>query len=181
MTYAEILSDERTASAIGFLTRAIDWFRARGVIIERVMTDNGSAYLSHEFAIVCRALNVRHIRTRPYTPRTNGKVERMIQTLLREWAYRFTYNSSDERGRWLKPYLHFYNVHRAHSSLSYNPPISRLDKNNGCFFRSCDSRNCTSVISAGGAAPGATPAASAVGVLAVSAGELPFRVTASAQ
>jgi transposase InsO family protein len=130
VTYAEILSDERARTAIGFLTRAIDWFRARGVIIERVMTDNGSAYLSHEFAVVCRALNVRHIRTRPYTPRTNGKVERMIQTLLREWAYRFTYNSSDERARWLKPYLHFYNFHRAHSALSYNPPISRLDKNN---------------------------------------------------
>lgn len=130
VTYAEILSDERGATAIGFLTRAIAWFRARGVIVERVMTDNGSAYLSHQFAIVCRALNVRHIRTRPYTPRTNGKVERMIQTLLREWAYRFAYNSSDERDRWLKPYLHFYNFHRAHSSLSYNPPVSRLDRNN---------------------------------------------------
>jgi transposase InsO family protein len=73
---------------------------------------------------------VRHIRTKPYTPRTNGKVERVIQTLLREWAYRFTYNSSDERQRWLRPFLHFYNFHRAHSALAYNPPISRLDKNN---------------------------------------------------
>ena len=130
LTYAEILADERASSATAFLRRAVAWFAKRGIVIERVMTDNGSAYLSHEFALLCRALQVRHIRTKPYTPRTNGKVERMIQTLLREWAYRFTYKSSDERRGWLKPFLHFYNFHRAHSALAYNPPISRLDKNN---------------------------------------------------
>jgi transposase InsO family protein len=123
VTYAEILADERASSAAAFLSRAVAWFAKRGIIIERVMT-------SHEFALLCRALQVRHIRTKPYTPRTNGKVERVIQTLLREWAYRFTYNSSDERQRWLRPFLHFYNFHRAHSALAYNPPISRLDKNN---------------------------------------------------
>jgi len=130
VTYAEILPYERASTASPFLIRATAWFAKNGVIIERVMTDNGSAYRSHEFAAVCRALNARHIRIRPYTPRTNGKVERMIQTLLREWAYRFEYPSSDERERWLRPYLHFYNFHRAHSSLNYSPPISRLDKNN---------------------------------------------------
>jgi transposase InsO family protein len=130
LTYAEILPDEHGYTAVVFLARAIIWFYRHSIRVERVMTDNGSAFLSHPFAAFCRSVNVRHIRTRPYTPRTNGKVERMIQTLLREWAYRFTYNSSAERHRWLGPYLHFYNVHRAHSALNYNPPISRLDKNN---------------------------------------------------
>jgi len=100
------------------------------VRVERVMTDNGSAFRSRRFRRLCVALNTRHIRTRPYTPRTNGKAERFIQTLLREWAYRFQYDSSAERKRWLTPYLHFYNYHRAHSSLSYNPPVSRLERNN---------------------------------------------------
>ena len=130
VTYAEILPDERARSATAFLRRACEWFAKRGIVIERVMSDNGSAYLSHEFALLCRALQIRHIRIKPYTPQTNGKVERVIQTLLREWAYRFTYNSSDERRSWLKPFLHFYNFHRAHSALGYNPPVSRLDKNN---------------------------------------------------
>jgi transposase InsO family protein len=129
-TYVEILSSERKRAAIGFLRRAVAWFAKRGITIRRLLTDNGSAYRSHEFAIVCHELGVRHIRTRPYTPRTNGKAERMIQTLLREWAYRFAYTSSDERSRSLRPYLHFYNHHRAHSALSYNPPISRLVVNN---------------------------------------------------
>lgn len=130
LSYAEILSAERGSTVSTFLSRAAAWYAKHGVVIERVMTDNGSGYVSHEFAAVCRALNVRHIRIRPYTPRTNGKVERMIQTLLREWAYRFAYNSSDERERWLRPFLHFYNFHRAHSALGYNPPVSRLDRKN---------------------------------------------------
>jgi transposase InsO family protein len=130
VTYAEILDYERGATASRFLERAVAWYGKHGVIVERVMTDNGSAFVSHEYAAVCRALRVRHIRIRPYTPRTNGKVERVIQTLLREWAYRFAYNSSKERERWLQPYLHFYNFHRAHSALAYNPPISRLDRKN---------------------------------------------------
>jgi transposase InsO family protein len=130
LSYAEILSAERGATVSAFLSRAAAWYAKHGVVIERVMTDNGSGYVSHEFAAICRALKVRHIRIRPYTPQTNGKVERMIQTLLREWAYRFAYNSSDERERWLRPFLHFYNFHRVHSALGYNPPVSRLDRKN---------------------------------------------------
>ena len=130
LTYAEILPNEHGYTAIVFLARAIIWFHRHHVSVARVMTDNGSAFVSHPFAAFCRSVDVRHLRTRPYTPRTNGKVERMIQTLLREWAYRFAYNSSKERQRWLAPYLHFYNVHRAHSALNYNPPISRLVKKN---------------------------------------------------
>ena len=112
------------------MTRAVEWFALQNVTVERVMTDNGSAFLAGQFARTCAALNVRHKRTRPYTPRTNGKAERFIQTLLREWAYRFSYETSEERKRWLTPYLHFYNYHRAHSAIAYNPPISRLDRNN---------------------------------------------------
>jgi len=129
-TYAEILPNEHGFTATVFLARAVIWFRKQNVHIERVMTDNGSAFVSHPFGALCRSLAIRHLRTRPYTPRTNGKVERMIQTLLREWAYRFTYNSSEERKSWLERYLHFYNFHRAHSALSYNAPISRLVRNN---------------------------------------------------
>jgi transposase InsO family protein len=136
VTYAEILADEKAATAAAFLVRAVEWFRNRGVTVERVMTDNGPAYLSNGFAALCRALSIKHIRTRPYTPRTNGKVERMIQTLLREWAYSWAYPTSDERRRWLAPYLHFYNVHRRHSALNYNPPLSRLDRNNVLTFDS---------------------------------------------
>ncbi|HEY0367803.1 MAG TPA: IS481 family transposase [Pyrinomonadaceae bacterium] len=130
VTYAEILPDETATTTSAFLQRAVSWFADRGAPIKTLLTDNGSAYVSYEFAAACRALNIRHKRTRPYTPRTNGKAERVIQTLLREWAYRFTFNSSAERRNLLSPYLHFYNSHRAHSALSYNPPLSRLTRNN---------------------------------------------------
>lgn len=130
LSYVDILADERSESASSFLIRAVEWFAMQKVTVERVMTDNGSAFLAKEFAATCEKLSVRHKRTRPYTPRTNGKAERFIQTLLREWAYRFSYDSSEERKRWLTPYLHFYNYHRAHTSLGDNPPISRLDRNN---------------------------------------------------
>ena len=130
VTYAEILPDEHGYTATVFLARAVIWFQRQNVRIREVLTDNGSAFVSHPFAGICRSLSIRHIRTRPYTPRTNGKVERVIQTLLREWAYRFTYNTSTERMTWLARYLHFYNFHRAHSALAYNAPISRLDRNN---------------------------------------------------
>lgn len=130
VTYAEILPDETATTTAAFLERSVAWFARRGVAIKALLTDNGSAYVSYEFAAACRALEIRHRRTRPYTPRTNGKAERVIQTLLREWAYRFTFNSSAERGTLLSPYLHFYNNHRAHSALGYNPPLSRLTRNN---------------------------------------------------
>ena len=130
LSYVELLADERSEAACAFLDNAVSWFAGQHVRVERVMTDNGSAFTSSQFRERCEALGLRHKRTRPYTPRTNGKAERFIQTLLREWAYRFAYQSSAERKRWLTPYVHFYNYHRAHSSLHYNPPISRLDRNN---------------------------------------------------
>jgi len=126
----EVLSNERQRTAIAFLRRAVRWFVKRGVLVRRLLTDNGNAYRSRLFAAACQELGIKHIRTRPYTPRTNGKAERMIQTLLREWAYRFAYATSDHRRRLLPSYLHFYNNHRAHSALGYNPPISRLAVNN---------------------------------------------------
>lgn len=130
LSYVEVLADERSEAACAFLANAVSWFAEQKVRIERVMTDNGSPFVSNAFRQRCDALGIRHRRTRPYTPRTNGKAERFIQTLLREWAYRFAYESSAERKRWLTPYLHFYNYHRAHSALDYNPPISRLERNN---------------------------------------------------
>ena len=130
VAYVDILADERSESASTFLQDAVSWFAQQQVTVERVMTDNGSAFLATQFAQTCKTLNIRQKRTRPYTPRTNGKAERFIQTLLREWAHRFSYGSSEERKRWLTPYLHFYNYHRAHSAVAYNPPISRLDTNN---------------------------------------------------
>jgi transposase InsO family protein len=130
LCYVDVLADERSEAASSFLKDAVEWFAQQNIRVERVMTDNGSAFISRQFGALCQSLDIRHVRIRPYTPRTNGKAERFIQTLLREWAYRFSYDSSEERRRWLTPYLHFYNFHRAHSSLSYNPPISRLARNN---------------------------------------------------
>jgi transposase InsO family protein len=130
LSYVEVVADERSEAACAFLANAVSWFAQQNVRVERVMTDNGSAFVSRRFRERCETLGIRHKRTRPYTPRTNGKAERFIQTLLREWAYRFAYESSAERKRWLTPYVHFYNYHRAHSALGYNPPISRLDRNN---------------------------------------------------
>lgn len=130
LAYAEILTDESGASAATFLRAAVTWFAKSDIHVERVMTDNGPGYVSNAFRDACSALGLRHKRIRPYRPKTNGKVERLIQTLLREWAYRFAYSTSAERRRWLTPYLHFYNVHRAHSALNYNPPISRLERKN---------------------------------------------------
>src|SRR5688500_13356550 len=130
LSYVEILANERSESACTFLTNAVAWFAQQKVRVERVMTDNGSAFVSRQFGQLCATLGMRHKRIRPYTPRTNGKAERFIQTLLREWAYRFSYSSSEQRKRWLAPYVHFYNYHRGHSALAYNPPISRLDRNN---------------------------------------------------
>jgi len=130
IAYAALLPEECSECAVKFLDDAVAWFAAHGVRVTGVMTDNGSIFTSAAFRQACQRCNVRHLRTRPYRPQTNGKVERMIQTLLREWAYRFTYSDSDERSRWLPRYLHFYNFHRTHSALHYNPPISRLTENN---------------------------------------------------
>ena len=128
--YGEILSDERKETVTGFLQRARAWFAAHAIPVTGVMTDNGTGYRSHIFREACAAAGIRHIRTRPYCPRTNGKAERFIQTLLREWAYRFRYESSDQRTALLMPYLHFYNFHRAHRALGGLPPVSRLRLHN---------------------------------------------------
>jgi transposase len=126
LAYVEVLDDEKAKTAIGFLRRALAFYAAHGVIVERLMTDNGSPYRSTAHAIACRALGIRHIRTRPYRPRTNGKAERFIRTLLGGWAYGAIYRSSAERTAALSGWLEFYNWRRPHGSLSKRPPGARL-------------------------------------------------------
>lgn len=126
IAFSQILPDEKAVSAIAFLRVAVAYYQSLGVTVSRVMTDNGSCYKSFAFRDACCELGIRHIRTRPYTPRTNGKAERFIQTALREWAYARAYNTSDQRARDLPVWTHMYNWHRPHSSLNSKPPISRL-------------------------------------------------------
>jgi transposase InsO family protein len=126
LAYAEILTDEKATTAVGFLQRALAFFAAHGITVERVMTDNGPAYLSTAHAAACRDLGLKHLRTQPYRPRTNGKAERFIQTLLRRWAYRRPYRTNPERASALKPWLAHYNFTRPHGSLGHKPPGSRL-------------------------------------------------------
>jgi transposase InsO family protein len=127
VAYAEVLANERSETAVGFLRRGLAWFARLGVQVERVMTDNGSPYVSHAHAAACQQLGLRHLRTRPYRPRTNGKAERFIQTLQNEWAYGRLYASSTERTAALAPYLTHYNYTRPHGSLSHQPPATRLN------------------------------------------------------
>jgi transposase InsO family protein len=127
LAYVEVLRDERAGTAVGFVRRALAWFRERGVKVERVMTDNGPAYISHAHAAACRELGLRHLRTRPYRPRTNGKAERFIQTLLSEWAYGRIYGTSAERTAQLPRWLEHYNYRRPHGALGHTPPSSRLN------------------------------------------------------
>jgi transposase InsO family protein len=126
LAYAEVLADERATTAIGFLRRARIWYRRHGVHIQRVMTDNGACYLSTLHALACRRLRIRHLRTRPRRPRTNGKAERFIRTLLAGWAYGAIYAASEERTDALAGWLHAYNHTRPHGSLGHQPPIRRL-------------------------------------------------------
>jgi transposase InsO family protein len=130
LAFTAIMPDERKESAAAFLEQALAWFRAHGVITQRVMTDNGSAYRSRLFASAIAAHGLRHKRTRPYTPRTNGKAERFIQTSIREWAYASPFASSDQRTRAMHPWLHDYNTARPHSALGGRPPISRINRDN---------------------------------------------------
>lgn len=130
LAYTELLPDERKHSAIAFLQRACAWFARHGVTVERVMTDNGSAYRSADFRAAILAAGLRHIRTRPYTPRTNGKAERFIQSSLREWAYAQPFRSSDERTRAMQTWINRYNHCRPHAALNGNPPISRIARDN---------------------------------------------------
>lgn len=126
VAYSEVLGDERGETAAAFLQRLAAWAAGRGIRIERVMTDNGGAFRSRHFRATLGALGIRQLCTRPYTPRTNGKVERFIQTLLREWAYATGYPSSARRTRALEAYLRFYNAERRHTALGYQPPLARL-------------------------------------------------------
>jgi transposase InsO family protein len=126
VAYVEILPDQTAKTTVGFLERAIVWFAARGVTVQRIMTDNGTNYRSKLHARVVQRLEIKHVFTRPYRPRTNGKAERFIQTMLREWAYAAVYRTSDHRAQALQPWLRFYNHQRPHGSLSRQTPASRL-------------------------------------------------------
>jgi transposase InsO family protein len=133
LAYAEVLADQRGETAAGFLRRAVSFFASHGISVERVMTDNGSPYVSAVHAIACRELGLRHLRTRPYRPRTNGKAERFIQTLLREWAYFRLYGTNEERIRALPLWLDRYNWRGPHNSLGHRPPGSRLTNVAGIY------------------------------------------------
>ncbi|HYI39124.1 MAG TPA: IS481 family transposase, partial [Allosphingosinicella sp.] len=126
IAFSQVMADEKKESAVAFLEAAIAYYAGLGITVTRVMTDNGSCYKSHAFRAACKALGLRHIRTRPYTPKTNGKAERFIQTSLREWAYAQAYPTSEHRKAELPRWLHQYNWHRPHGSLQAQTPISRL-------------------------------------------------------
>lgn len=126
LAYVEVLDDERADTVCGFLLRAVGWFGDHGVCVQRLMTDNGNAYRSHAHAALCRQLGIRHLFTQPYRPKTNGKAERFIQTLLREWAYRAAYPTSAARRRALPIFLTRYNTTRPHKALAGIPPAQRL-------------------------------------------------------
>jgi transposase InsO family protein len=127
VAYSEILPDEKRRSCLRFLFNALRFFRAHGVKVQRVMTDNGVSFRSRRYAKAVRLLKIKHLRTKPYTPKTNGKAERFVQSALREWAYARAYLDSDQRAAELPIWLHRYNWHRPHASLKAKTPISRLD------------------------------------------------------
>ena len=126
LAFAEICTDERQHTAVNFLKAALAYYAGLGIAVKAIMTDNGACFISHSFARACEQLGLKHIFTRPYTPRTNGKAERFIQTSLREWAYFASYDHSGARLAALAPWLHHYNWHRPHYSLNLKPPASRL-------------------------------------------------------
>ena len=130
LAYVEVLSDEKATTAIGFLRRAVKHYASYGITVERLLTDNGSAYRSTVHAIACRTLGIRHLRTRPYRPQTNGKAERFIRTMLGGWAYGAIYRDSAERNAALAGWLDFYNRRRPHGALSHKPPLARLNELN---------------------------------------------------
>lgn len=135
LAFTQVHPDEKAVSAVAHLRAAVAWYASMGVTVTRVMTDNGSCYKSRAFAAACADLGLRHIRTRPYTPRTNGKAERFIQTALREWAYARAYQTSDQRAADLPIWTHLYNWHRPHAALKSQPPISRLVLNRNNLLR----------------------------------------------
>jgi transposase InsO family protein len=128
LAYAEVLPDEKATTAIAFLRRAIAFYQRHGITVEQLITDNGSAYVSFAHAAACRLLGIRHLRTRPYRPQTNGKAERFIRTLLAGWAYGAIYRTSTERTNALDGWLWHYNHQRRHSALNHKTPIARLNE-----------------------------------------------------
>jgi transposase InsO family protein len=133
LAYAEVLPDEKAATAIAFLGRALSFYERHGITAEAVMTDNGGAYRSTIHALACRALGIRHLRTRAYRPQTNGKAERFIRTMLAGWAYGAIYRDSRERTAALDGWLYRYNHHRRHSAIGRQPPITRLNNLLGSY------------------------------------------------
>jgi hypothetical protein len=133
LAYAEVLTDEKASTAIGFLRRAVQFFERHGMTVEQLLTDNGSPYRSTIHAIACRTLGIRHLRTRPRRPQTNGKAERFIRTMLGGWAYGAIYRSSDERTAALDGWLWHYNHHRQHSGIGRQTPTNRLNNLLGTY------------------------------------------------
>jgi transposase InsO family protein len=128
LAYAEVLGDEKTCTVVAFLRRAVAFFERHGMAVQQLLTDNGGGYRSTVHAIACRAMGIRHLRTRAYRPQTNGKAERFIRTMLGGWAYGAIYRNSTERTAALDGWLWYYNHHRKHSALSHKPPIARLNE-----------------------------------------------------
>lgn len=135
LSFSQIHPNEKASSAIAHLKAAVTWYKRMGITVERVMTDNGPCYTSKAFVATCHKLRVKHIRTKPYTPRTNGKAERFIQTALREWAYARAYENSDQRADHLETWQHMYNWHRPHGGINYQTPISRIGLNRNNLLR----------------------------------------------
>jgi transposase InsO family protein len=133
LAYAEVLNDEKATTAIGFLRRAVAFFESHGMTVRELLTDNGSAYRSSIHAIACRAIGIRHLRTRPRRPQTNGKAERFIRTMLGGWAYGAIYATSAERTAALDGWIYRYNHHRRHSAIGRQPPITRLNNLLGSY------------------------------------------------
>jgi transposase InsO family protein len=127
LVFTQLLPDQKAETTRGFLNDALAFYQHLGIQVRALLTDNGSSYRSQVFRHACQQLGIQHRRTRPYTPRTNGKAERFIQTLLREWAYAKHWKNSDERDQHLEPWTAYYNFVRPHGSLNYNPPISRTE------------------------------------------------------
>jgi transposase InsO family protein len=127
LAFTQMLPDQKTETTIGFLRDALDFFARHGIGVRALLTDNGSSYRSHHFRQACQQMGLRHHRTKPYSPQTNGKAERFIQTALREWAYAKHWQDSQERNHHLQPWNAYYNFARPHGNLDYKPPISRAD------------------------------------------------------
>jgi transposase InsO family protein len=134
LAYAEVLGDEKAITAVAFLRRALEFFARHGISVEQLLTDNGSPYISTVHAIACRSLNIKHLRTRPRRPQTNGKAERFIRTMLAGWAYGPIYGSSRERTAALDGWLWHYNHRRRHQAIGRQPPISRLNNLLGSYI-----------------------------------------------